>query len=162
MLISYFLVEENGGRGIFLFHEMRNQIKELTQIANALSDPNRIRLLAACLDTERCVCQLVELIELSNASISKHLSALKQAGLLASRKDGRWVHYATPESPSPAAVSGLRFVRDHALHDETITADKAKLKQIDQIEPAELAKSQRTGCCINWICCKPRSKGAKS
>ena len=70
---------------------------DLSIISHALSDPHRVRLLAACLDRERCVCQLVELIDLSNASISKHLAVLRHAGLLVSRKEGRWVHYRTPQ-----------------------------------------------------------------
>jgi len=128
-------------------------MNKLTIISTALSDPNRVRLLAACMDQERCVCQLVELIDLSNASISKHLSTLKGAGLLESRREGRWVHYRVPDSPSPIVNDALAFVRSHALSDEAILMDNARLEQIDAIEPTELAKMQRTGCCIPRICC---------
>ena len=123
-------------------------MNQLTDIANALSDPNRIRLLAACLDRERCVCQLVELIDLSNASISKHLSMLKRAGLLESRKEGRWVHYRSPEAPTAMARDAITFVQSHALNDEAILADVIKLKEIDAIEPCDLARMQREGCCV--------------
>ncbi len=122
-------------------------MNQLTDIANALSDPNRVRLLAACLDGERCVCQLVELIELSNASVSKHLSMLKRAGLLESRKEGRWVHYKMPESPAAIVEDSLDLVVAHALHSDPIYADRTKLKEIDAIDPVALAKMQREGCC---------------
>ena len=134
-------------------------MNQLTDLANALSDPNRVRLLVACLDGERCVCQLVELIDLSNASISKHLSMLKRAGLLESRKEGRWVHYRVPESPAAIVNDALSFVRAHALDDEATQADKLRLAEIDLIEPTELAKMQRTGCCLPR-CCQPKSTGA--
>jgi len=137
-------------------------MNQITTITHALSDPNRIRLLAACLDQERCVCQLVELIDLSNASISKHLSTLKGAGFLESRREGRWVHYRVPDSPSPIVADALSFVRSHALSDEAIHLDNARLEQIDAVEPTELAKMQREGCCIprlTSMCCSPKSEG---
>jgi ArsR family transcriptional regulator, arsenate/arsenite/antimonite-responsive transcriptional repressor len=136
-------------------------MNQLTDLANALSDPNRVRLLAACLDGERCVCQLVELIDLSNASISKHLAVLRRAGLLESRKEGRWVHYKVPASPDEMVGDALGFVCRHALDDEVIVADRIRLKQIDAIDPIELAKMQRTGCCLPK-CCQPKSTGESS
>ena len=142
---------------IFLFNEMRKQMDQITTITHALSDPNRIRLLAACLDQERCVCQLVELIDLSNASISKHLSTLKSAKLLESRREGRWVHYRVPESPAAVIIDALAFVRRHALSGEQIQADQAKLKHIDAIDPCDLARMQREGCCVPTT--KPTTKG---
>ena len=123
-------------------------MNQLTAITHALSDPNRVRLLIACLDQERCVCQLVELIDLSNASISKHLAVLRNAGLLESRKDGRWVHYQTPPSPTAIILDALTFVRTHALNNDQIQSDKSRLAEIDAIDPCDLAKMQRTGCCI--------------
>jgi DNA-binding transcriptional ArsR family regulator len=118
-----------------------------TTISHALADPTRIRLLAACLEKERCVCQLVELIDLSNASISKHLSVLKGSGLLESRREGRWVHYQTPPSPTPAVRDALALVRAHALKGEQIAQDAQRLQRIDEINPCDLARMQREGCC---------------
>ena len=120
----------------------------LTTITHALSDINRVRLLVACMNKERCVCQLVELIDLSNASISKHLGVLKQAGLLESRKEGRWVHYQTPVEPNEIIESALCFVRSNTGEDELLRSDQKRLKTIDEIEPAQLARMQRQGCCV--------------
>ncbi|MFK7760222.1 MAG: ArsR/SmtB family transcription factor [Phycisphaerales bacterium] len=129
---------------------MRNQQGELdhfTSLTHAVSDPNRVRLLAACLDTERCVCQLVELIDLSNPSISKHLSVLRAAGLLESRREGRWVHYRTPESSDQMIHDVIRMIRSHVLGDPVLMDDRVKLLQIDSIDPCDLARMQREGCC---------------
>ncbi len=131
-----------------LIYRNEKTMNQLTTITHALSDPTRIRLLAACLDQERCVCQLVELIDLSNASISKHLATLRNAGLLESRKEGRWVHYQTQQSPTTIIADALAFVQTHALSDDQIQSDKSKLAEIDTIDPCDLAKMQRTGCCI--------------
>lgn len=138
---------------------MRNQatnpIDALTRVSAALADPNRVRLLAACLDQERCVCQLVALIDLSNASISKHLGQLRDAGLLQSRREGRWVHYRLPEAPEPIVAQAIAMVRAHALEDELIRNDTRTLSNIDAIEPGELARMQREGCCPDLSCCPP-------
>jgi len=48
---------------------------------------------------ELCVCQLIELMGLSPSTVSKHLSILRDAGLLDSRKDGRWVYYRLADEP---------------------------------------------------------------
>jgi ArsR family transcriptional regulator, arsenate/arsenite/antimonite-responsive transcriptional repressor len=65
----------------------------------ALSDENRLRMLYALRRGELCVCQLIELVGLSPSTVSKHLSILRDAGLLASRKAGRWVYYRVAERP---------------------------------------------------------------
>ncbi len=136
---------------------MRNQlhspIEQLTQVATALADPNRVRLLAACLEQERCVCQLVALIELSNASISKHLGQLRDAGLLESRREGRWVHYRIPDFATGIMADALDLVRSHTRQDPLIQQDKVTLSRIDAIEPNELARMQREGCCPDLTCC---------
>lgn len=136
---------------------MRNQaaspIEHLTAIASALADPSRVRLLAACLDGERCVCQLLPLMPLSGASVSKHLAQLRDAGLLSSRREGRWVHYRLPESPSAAASDAIAMVRKHAAGDARTRQDQRTLANVDTIDPRELARMQREGCCPDLTCC---------
>lgn len=127
---------------------MMNQLDQLVQIHAALGDPGRFRLVAACLDAERCVCQLVALLDLSNAAVSRHLSILKAAGLLDARKEGRWVHYRLPDDPSPAVADTLAFIRAHADDDPAIAADRDQMDRIDAIEPVELCRMQREGCCV--------------
>jgi len=123
-------------------------MNQLTDLSNALSDPNRVRLLAACLDGERCVCQLVELLDLSNASISKHLAVLRRAGLLESRKEGRWVHYRVPESPTAIVADAIELMRTHLREDAIILADQETLKAIDAIEPGDLARMNARGAAL--------------
>lgn len=67
----------------------------------ALSDPTRLRILRLLLDAEMeiCVCEFVDSLEEPQYNVSKHLAALKNAGLLQSRKDGRWVYYRPTDAP---------------------------------------------------------------
>ena len=74
-------------------------MKESLRVFGALSDENRVRMLLALRHGELCVCQLIELMGLSPSTVSKHLSILRDAGLLDSRKEGRWVYYRMADSP---------------------------------------------------------------
>lgn len=120
-------------------------MEHLARIHAALADHTRLRLLAACFGGERCVCQLVALVGLSNAAVSKHLSLLRDAGLLSGRKDGRWVHLSLPDDPDPPAAEAIDWVRRHASGDPTLRDDTERMDQILSMEPAALCRLLREG-----------------
>ncbi len=114
--------------------------------AAALGDPNRLRLLAACLEEERCVCQLVGLLGLSNATVSKHLTLLRTAGLIESRKEGRWVHYRLSTPPEDSAqADAMRLARRLAGSSHALQQDRARLDAICDMEPSEVARRVKLG-----------------
>jgi ArsR family transcriptional regulator len=61
---------------------------------HALSEPLRIRLLELLREQELCVCELCEVLEVSQSKLSFHLKTLKEAGLVRSRQEGRWIYYS--------------------------------------------------------------------
>ena len=63
----------------------------------ALGDETRLRLLELLTAGERNVAELMELTELGQSLISHHLRALREAGLVRDRRDGRWVYYSIAE-----------------------------------------------------------------
>lgn len=66
----------------------------LTQAFKALGDPIRLRLFMLLAEQEEvCVCHLVEALALPQSTISRHLGVLRHAGLVAVRRDGKWVYY---------------------------------------------------------------------
>ena len=112
-------------------------------ITKALSDENRIRTLLALRHEELCVCQITELFGLATSTISKHLSILFQAGLLESRKDGRWIYYKLPGKNAPPAVrEAIQWVSKSLAKNPRISADQKSLKQILKQDPTELCKRQ--------------------
>jgi DNA-binding transcriptional ArsR family regulator len=66
----------------------------LAEIFKALSDPTRVRLIAALCAGERCVHELAEQLEMSQSAISHQLRTLRQLHLVRSHKEGRHVYYA--------------------------------------------------------------------
>src|SRR6476619_333589 len=80
---------------------MRDEAERMAAVAKALGDPVRLTLI----DVLRkhagkvCVCELVPLFDLSQPTISHHLKALRQAGLVGSERQGLWAYYyVNPES----------------------------------------------------------------
>lgn len=72
----------------------------------ALADRTRLRLLNMLGDAEVCVCFFAEVLETNQPKISRHLAYLKRAGLVAARRDGKWMHYrvTAPQNKRAAAV----------------------------------------------------------
>ncbi len=59
----------------------------------ALSDPIRLQVLELLQTQELCVCELCEKLDISQSKLSFHLKTLKDAELLRSRQEGRWIYY---------------------------------------------------------------------
>ena len=112
-------------------------------ITKALADGSRARTLLALRGGELCACQITELFGLAPSTISKHLSILYQAGLVESRKDGRWIYYRLPQNgAAPAAREAILWLERSLGEDERVMEDGRKLKQILKMDPAELCKRQ--------------------
>jgi len=70
------------------------QSTDLAPVFRALGDPTRLRLLAMLRDGERCVCELTDELRAAQSRLSFHLKTLRDAGLIQSRKEGRWMFYS--------------------------------------------------------------------
>ncbi len=68
--------------------------KATARLFHALSDPTRIQIVERLRGGERCVCDLMDLLDAAQSRLSFHLRVLKEAGLLTDRREGRWVYYA--------------------------------------------------------------------
>jgi DNA-binding transcriptional ArsR family regulator len=112
-------------------------------ITKALADENRIRTLLALRQGELCVCQITELFGLAPSTVSKHLSILSQAGLVESRKDGRWIYYMLPGEDAPVEVrEAIDWVEKSLDAMPQILDDAKQLKRILKQDPTDLCKRQ--------------------
>ena len=66
---------------------------DLAQLFQLLSEPVRLNLLGILKNGEQCVCKLYEALNLPQSTVSRHLSLLRSAGLVAARRKGTWMHY---------------------------------------------------------------------
>jgi DNA-binding transcriptional ArsR family regulator len=118
-------------------------MRELLDITKAMADGNRLRVLMALTGGELCVCQIVELLQLAPSTVSKHMSILRQAGLVEGRKDGRWMYYRLPgRGASKAAREAVAWVRRGLAESPQTSLDEKRLKAILAMDPEEICRKQ--------------------
>lgn len=105
-------------------------------VTKALSDSNRVRMLCGLRGGELCVCQLIELLGLAPSTVSKHLSVMNQAGLVESRKVGRWVYYRLPRTEVSNAAARFMSETFEVLKDSVMIVEDAK--RLEEIRKADL------------------------
>ena len=74
------------------------------RLLRALAEPIRLQVVQTLQHGERCVCDLTGDLDLAQSKLSFHLKVLKEAGLIRSRQEGRWIYYRL----EPSALMLLR------------------------------------------------------
>ena len=70
------------------------QLKREAMVFKAMAHPSRLAVVEALAGGERCVCELQEVVGSDMSTVSRHLSVLRQAGVIADAKRGTWVYYS--------------------------------------------------------------------
>ena len=121
-------------------------MKDVMAITKALADENRTRVLMFLRDGELCVCQIMEMLKLAPSTVSTHLNVLHRAGLLESRKEGRWIYYRLPGGDAPSHVRNiLRWLQESLADDPQIAQDAKKVKAVCRMG-------------LDELCCRYKSK----
>jgi ArsR family transcriptional regulator len=108
-------------------------MKQPLEIMKALSDRNRLRVVAALMSQdELCACHIIELLQVTGATASRHMDILLRAGLVQSRKAGRWVHYRLNTG---AAAPLFQWLEAELQNDAGIKADRKALIKITGCKP---------------------------
>jgi ArsR family transcriptional regulator len=102
----------------------------LELLFKALADRTRLRLIHLLGDDEVCVCSFVETLKTSQPKVSRHLAYLRRAGLVATRRDGKWTHYRLVEPSDPCAAKIFREVREWSAADAEMQSDKERLRDV--------------------------------
>jgi ArsR family transcriptional regulator, arsenate/arsenite/antimonite-responsive transcriptional repressor len=118
-------------------------MRKILAITNALADGSRIRTLLALRRGRLCVTQIADLLQLAPSTVSKHLSILRHADLVDSRKEDRWVYYALSESPDVIVRQALEWILDSAANTPLIIEDSRRLKAILKENPEKLRRRQK-------------------
>lgn len=104
-------------------------MKELEQYFKALSDTNRLRILNLLLHGELCVCDIQHVLEASQPNVSRHLSYLKNSGLVLDRRDGYRIFYRLVDSKQGMKKRLFEFLQDAYRDEAQLGADRKRLKQ---------------------------------
>jgi len=96
----------------------------------ALADRTRLRLISQIGDSAVCVCFFVAILKVSQPKISRHLAYLRRAGIVAARREGKWMHYRLTEPPDEHAARIFREVRAALAEHPELQRDREKLLQV--------------------------------
>lgn len=103
---------------------------EMETLFRALADGTRLRLLNLMGEDEVCVCFFVEILNTSQPKISRHLAYLRRAGVVAARREGKWMHYRVVSPPDPHAARLFKEVRAWLTEDVRMQRERARLLSI--------------------------------
>src|SRR4030081_3377165 len=103
---------------------------DIEDLFKALADRTRLRLISLLGDSEVCVCFLVAILKVSQPKISRHLAYLRRAGIVAARREGKWMHYRLAEPPDEHAAHIFREVRASLAEHPEFQRDREKLMQV--------------------------------
>tara|TARA_Y100000588_G_scaffold108582_1_gene119020 strand:+ start:68 stop:433 length:366 start_codon:yes stop_codon:yes gene_type:complete len=113
-------------------------------VFKACADATRLRLLFLLAQRELCVCELVEVLDVPQGQVSRHLAILKQAQLVEDRREGTWIYYSLG-----GPDSGLkRRLADYLVEEENEVA-QGDMQRLCELEAqGEICASQGTPVAI--------------
>ena len=108
-------------------------LKKITKILKALADESRIRIVALLKERNvLCVCEITEIIGLSQPTISSHLKKLQDAEVITYSKDGLWVNYNLDENMEKEVKQLLGAIVRILSEDERIKSDVSRSFKINR------------------------------
>lgn len=107
-------------------------MKTTARIFKALSDETRLRILCLLLEGELCVCDIMEVLQLPQSTVSRHLAYLKNSGWVNDRRCGVWMYYAIADSGGQLRNSLLDSLRDALPSMEIAAADRMRLNELSR------------------------------
>lgn len=111
----------------------------------ALADATRLRIIGLLRAGEICVCDIHGSLGLPQPTVSRHLAYLRRSGLVATRKEGLWVHYRLAD-PADPVIAALVAAVTHALgHADSGSRDWKQLAKRIDVTPVTTDVPRR--CC---------------
>ncbi len=93
-------------------------VEPVSRLFKALGNDTRLRIVALLAHGELCVCHLEAALAITQATVSRHLAVLRNAGVVDTRREGPWVYYRLADQADPDCKRQLRtLVRAFARHD---------------------------------------------
>ena len=99
----------------------------MDKVLRALADKTRLRLLNLIGNDEVCVCFFVEILGESQPKISRHLAYLRRAGIVAARREGKWIHYRIVDPQNLHAARVVSEVRACLAEDKEMQRERKRL-----------------------------------
>lgn len=109
---------------------MTRQKFNVERFFRALGDNTRLRLLNLMGEQEICVCYFVEILGAPQPKISRHLAYLRSAGIVAARREGKWMHYRVVMPPHIGAAQIVKQTLGWLKEEKPMQADRSRLTKV--------------------------------
>lgn len=111
-------------------------MKNIVTFSKALADPTRWRIVRLVMDQALCVCELADILEMPQSSVSSHVQIIRKAGLLESEKCGKWTYFQIHGDYRKLVQSLAKFF-----------SESDNLIQTDSARSLERLAQRETSCC---------------
>jgi ArsR family transcriptional regulator len=109
-------------------------MRTTAQLFKALSEEPRLRILALLLGGELCVCDLMDVLQLPQSTISRHLAYLRNTGWVKGRRGGVWMYYRLAEMETPLAKELVELLTKRLTELPDTQRDYATLRDFQCIK----------------------------
>ncbi|MDA3807870.1 MAG: metalloregulator ArsR/SmtB family transcription factor [Thiomicrorhabdus sp.] len=105
-----------------------NQLESTSLFFKSLSEPVRLRILNLLIHAEHeiCVCDLMDVLDVPQSVVSRHLAYLRKANLVNARREGVWMHYSISPALDVLSKSVLQSLKDHTTPRSILSEDLLK------------------------------------
>ncbi len=119
-------------------------MESLTRLHKALSEEIRLRMVMLLMESELCVCDLMNIFGQPQSKISRHLAYLKNSGVVGNRRVGVWMHYFL-KNPLTDLWSGyLDFMKEKLYHLDQFKKDREALTELKKRNGCRALGSNRS------------------
>lgn len=131
-------------------------LQQFVQVAKALSDPTRVRILKLLEGGELCVCQLVAILGMGQSAVSQHLAVLRRASLIENRKEQKWVYCSLPRSSQKTPALALELLSRSLQDDAVILEDRQRCALVRKLPVKDVCSRDARGLLAAGVRSDPR------
>lgn len=127
-------------------------MRDLVRAAKALSDETRLRILNLLFERECCVCEVMQVLDISQTRASRNLKVLYDAGFLKVRREGLWVYYSLDKSNLESYLSLLLKAIERGLtNSKIVVSDRERLKETQRLGTKMCSPEGKQSCKVSVI-----------
>lgn len=98
---------------------------KIAKVFKSLSDETRLRIINILLEENLCVCEIMDILGMTQSRISRHLGILKQVELIEEERKGKWVIYKIAKKNKAI----LSYIRQQTRNEKIFNSDKEKTEE---------------------------------
>ncbi len=100
---------------------------DILSFGKVLSDPTRVRILNALIESDLCVCEMVDALEMGQSTLSAHLQTIRQAGIVDTTRRHKMISYALCDEYRPIVLAVFDTYRESIEAEKRVKRDRERI-----------------------------------